>query len=183
MTGIETALIVSTVVSAAAAAVGTVSAVSQAKNQQAMYQYNAKLNEQNAQISRQQAAYNEQQTREQYKRAQAQQEASILGSGGTLSGSALDLIDDTRQQGSMEALTQRYQGELQAQSNLSSANVNRFNASASGKQAGTILASGLLQTGATVAGGIYEKNAYLSNKALQDSFNNPQKITKLKENA
>jgi hypothetical protein len=155
MTGIETALIIGAVASTAATAVGGISAAASAKSQKINYEYNAKVNEQNAKIAKDQAAYNAEQVLAEARKMRSSQISGYSKSNVTLSGSALDVMDESSVQGELEALQIKYQADLTANAQDSNAKINRLNAATSGRQSKTLLTAGLLNAAGAAASGAY----------------------------
>ena len=115
----NTAIAVGTIGSAV---MGTTSAISQSKNQQAMYDYQAKVAQNNAKIADQNAA-NERQSgleearlkRIQTLQAIGSQQTAMAGNGIDITqGTALDTIEDTAQFGELDALMLEYNAERNA---------------------------------------------------------------------
>jgi hypothetical protein len=131
--------------SAAISAVGAIqqgaAAASQARAQQGAQQYNAAVKEQNATVARQQAGAREEQQRRMSRQVLAQQRAALAQAGiGVGFGSALDIEEQSAIRAEMDALTIRYEGELQAKGLLASAQQDLFQgemARAAGRNAQT----------------------------------------------
>lgn len=105
-------LAVGAVATIAATTLGTVSSVQQGKQQQAMYNYQAKVAEENAKIANKNAA-NERQTGIEEARLQrmktmqaigSQQSAMAANGMDITSGTSLDIIEDTAAMGELDAL-------------------------------------------------------------------------------
>ena len=123
----------------------------QGKAQQQAYEYNAKVNEQNAKIAQDKAAYEADKQAQRMRRLNATQRPAYAASGVNLSGTALDLMEDSTTQGEMDRLAILYGGDVQAIQSRNEAELNRFQ----GKQAasaGTSAAFGTLLGGASTLG-------------------------------
>lgn len=115
--------VVSAIAAATSTAVSMVAANKQAKSQQAMYDYQAKVAEQNRKIAQENAADERQQGIEEarlqrYKTIQkvGAQQAAMAANGIDVSqGTAVDVIDDTATIGELDALQTRYNYERRAQ--------------------------------------------------------------------
>jgi hypothetical protein len=122
-TGIMTALkVIGTVATIASTAVSVTSSIQQSNNQQAMYNYQAKVNENNAKIANENAAQERQSGLEEARQqriktlqAIGSQQVAMAGNGIDItSGTALDTIEDTAQYGELDALMTQYNAERTA---------------------------------------------------------------------
>jgi hypothetical protein len=104
------------------------------------------VQERNAQIAKQNAEYDAQRQSSRLRRAIGSQRAAVLASGIQMEGTALDLQQDTVQQGEMDRLAILYGGETAYQNAKSEAELSRMQGKAAA-QAGTTAAFG------TVLGG------------------------------
>ena len=131
---------------AASAAVLAVSAIRQGNAAEAAANFNAQVAEQNAAASREQAAARAKQVdRENYLRLGAIR-ANQGKSGGTMAGSALDVLGDAAAQGELERQNVVYQGEMAARGYANTAALDR----ASGENAAT---SGYMRAGSELLSG------------------------------
>lgn len=87
--------------------------------------HNAAVNERNAVLVRQSAKLDEDRLRRAGKRHIGGMKASIGASGVTISGSALDVIEDSAREIELDALTIRHRGEVEAAGFKSSASLDR----------------------------------------------------------
>jgi hypothetical protein len=133
-------------VMAAATAVTAYGQYQQGQAQERAYNYQAAVQERNAQIAKQNADYDAQRQSSRLRRAIGSQRAAVLASGIQMEGTALELQQDTVQQGEMDRLAILYGGEINYQSARSEAELARMQGKAAG-QAGTTAAFG------TVLGG------------------------------
>lgn len=110
-------------------AVNVMGSLSQGQAQSNAYEYNAAVAQQNAGVARDQAAFQaSQQERENKLRAGAI--AAAQGkSGGTSSGSVLDVLGDVAAQGELERQSILYQGEINARGQMNTAALDRMSAS------------------------------------------------------
>jgi hypothetical protein len=135
-----------------AAAVSAYSAYSQGQAAKKAGEFNAKVAQQNAEISRAQAAAQAQQTqRETFLRLGAIR-AAQGASGGTMEGSALDVLGDVATQGELQRQQDIYRGEMQARGYNNTASLDLMRAKSAGQQ-GTLSAVGSLAQGAAGAAG------------------------------
>ena len=120
--GANIALGASAIAGVAGGVVGGISSYQQGKQQQAMYNYQAKVQQENAKIAEQNAAMERQQGIEEA-RLQRIKSAQAIGSQKTAmaangvdvtQGTALDVIEDTAAMGELDALQTRYNYERKA---------------------------------------------------------------------
>ena len=138
----------------AAAAVSAYSAVQQGKAAKAASAFNATIATQNAEISRDNAeAQATQQDRENLLRLGAIRAAQGK-SGGTASGSVLDVLADTAAQGELERQNIVYQGELRARGFANTATLDEFGGK-NAEKAGYLKAGSELLSGAGKAYSAY----------------------------
>lgn len=142
---------VTTTMALTAMAVGTaVSAYGsyqQGKATERAMNYNAQVAEQNAKVAKDKAAYEAELQASKLRRAIGAQRAAQSGSGYLLSGTALDLQEDTTIQGEMDRLAILYGGEVESSNLKSEAQLARMQGKAAA-QAGTTAAFGTLLSGA-----------------------------------
>lgn len=136
------------IIAVAAAAVSAYGAYQQGQAAKTQAKFNAKIADENAQSARAQSAMQQQQQdRENYKRLGAIR-ANQGASGGTMEGSALDVLGETAAQGELEKQNIGYRGEMQARGFTNTASLDLFG----GKQAekaGNIQAGSELLKGAS----------------------------------
>lgn len=109
--------------------------------------YNAKVADQNAALARQQGEIEAQQLLRQGRKAVGSMRAAYGASGVSMSGSALDVLMDTEQQVTLDALTAKYNATLRAKGFDDQARLER-------RREKMAVATGLLKVGATVVGGV-----------------------------
>lgn len=131
---------------AAAAVVGAAAAVQQGQTAKAAAKYSVRVNEQNGQIARQQAEdLARQHDRETFQRL-GMIKAAQGKSGGTMEGSALDVLGDAAAQSELEKQYIKYRGELGERQYNNTAGLDAFTgdrmASASKMKAGSDLLAG-----------------------------------------
>lgn len=123
LTGIMTALkVIGTVATIASTAISIPTSIQQSKNTQAMYNYQAKVNENNAKIANENAVQERQSGLEEARQqriktlqAIGSQQVAMAGNGIDItSGTALDTIEDTAQYGELDALMTQYNAERTA---------------------------------------------------------------------
>lgn len=131
----------------AGAVISAISAYQQGQAGKAAANYNAVVAEQNANASRQQAAMQATQIERDKALRLGSIRAAQAASGGTMAGSALDVIGDTASQYELQRQDAIYRGELQARGYMNTAQLDRANASASARR-GTMAAGASLLQGA-----------------------------------
>ena len=129
--------------------------------------YNAKVKDMQAGIARQQANAREEQQRRKARQLLGTQRAAISESGIGLMGSALDIAEESSTRAELDALTIRYEGELESKGLLADAEQERYESKVNvmaGKNAmrGAYLSatSAILSGGARAYG--YNKTGQLS---------------------
>jgi hypothetical protein len=133
-------------------AVAAYGAYQQGQAAKASAQFNAQVANQNAQAARAQSLMQQQQQqREQYKRLGAIR-AAQGASGGTMEGSALDVLGETAAQGELERQNIAYRGEMAARGYGNTASLDLFGGKQAA-QAGTLTAIGTVAKGAGSAYG------------------------------
>ena len=88
--------------------------------------YNSKVKEMQAGIARQQANAREEQQRRKGRQILGAQRAAISESGIGLMGSALDIAEESSTRAELDALTVRYEGELESKGLLADAEQERY---------------------------------------------------------
>lgn len=147
-------LVVGGVVAAAGAIISGSAAASQAKGQQAIANYNAKVSERNAQYVEQQAAYKQKLQAQDNARRQSTLEAGLAASGAApAEGTPLLLQSQQASQGELEMMMTGYQGQIGADQSRSQAAIDRAQASIYGTQAGYAVASGVTGAGTSLLKG------------------------------
>lgn len=167
-----TTMIVATLATAGVNAYGQIQAGQQAR---AAGERNAQILEQRAAAQREQTAFNEERTRARNRRAAALARVGLATSGVAATGTPLSVAGADREEMELDALTVRWQGELEAQESLNEAETQRF----LGRQAasrGVMGAIGTLATGALSAGGVAYKAGMLN-------FGNGGGVSTLRQNA
>jgi len=160
-----TIAVVAMAASAAVSAVGAIqqgaAAAAQGRSQQQAQQYNAIIKQQNAQAARQQAGARENQQRRISRQLLGQQRAALAQAGiGVGFGSALDIEEQSAIRAEFDALTIRYEGEMQAKGLLAAAEQDLFQgqvARAAGKNAQT---ASYISAGASLLSGAAQYGAY-----------------------
>lgn len=132
------------VVVAIAAVVGAAAAVQQGQTAKAAANYNVKVNQQNAEIATQEATdLAKQHDRETFMRLGAIK-ATQGKSGGTMEGSALDILGDAAAQSELEKQYITYRGKLGERQYNNTAGLDAFAGEAAGRASGMRAGSDLL---------------------------------------
>lgn len=158
------------IMTVASSVMGVVSAVqgarvneANAKAQQRSYEIEAITREQNAAAARQQAGAREEAQRRKSKQILASQRAAFSQFGMGLGGSYGDILSQSAANAEIDALGIRYEGDLQAQGLLESAQQSRFMGNVAGinaaaaRRAGRIDTASALLAGATNTYGVFRK--------------------------
>jgi hypothetical protein len=119
--------------------------------------FQAGVAENNAKASRQQAVFDADRLRERNRRLAGSQRTAIAKSGGTFSGSAADVVNDSEIQGELDILTTLYKGNLRSGAYQNDATASRM-AGKSARTQGYISAGGSLLGGAGDALSIYSRH-------------------------
>jgi hypothetical protein len=139
MAGAALIPLLTTLASAAVSAYGAYSqGQTQSKNaraQQAMAEYNAKIQEQAAGDVRRQAGLKEDAQRRKAAMILGTQRAAIAESGFDASGSMLDLVNQSSTNAELDALNIRYTGEMQAKGLLAQSQLSNYQGSIYGMNA------------------------------------------------
>lgn len=109
--------------------VSVIGALSQGQAQSSAYEYNAAVAQQNAGVARDQAALQASQQERENKLRMGAIAAAQGKSGGTSSGSVLDVLGDVAAQGELERQSILYQGEINARGQMNTAALDRMSAS------------------------------------------------------
>lgn len=145
-----------TAIAAVSAVVSAVGVISSADASRRAANQNADIAEQNAIAARQKAAYDEQMHRERVKKILGSQRALYGKAGVEMTGSPLLVMEDTAEQGELDALAIRFGGEVSASQNRSQANLMRMQGR-DAMTAGTFTAGATLLQGAGNAYGNYNR--------------------------
>lgn len=116
--------------------------------------YNAKVKEMQAGIARQQADAREEQQRRKGRQLLGAQRAAIAESGVGFMGSALDIAEESSTRAELDALTIRYEGELESKGLLADAEQERYESKVNVMAGKNAMAGAYLSaTGAILSGG------------------------------
>ena len=126
--------------------IGAVGAVAGSQSEAAALKHNAKLGDMQAVQAGNVAAAREEVVRREADQVLGSQAAAYAQSGGGMGGSAADVMRQSAVNAELDALTTRYEGELQAWGFRAGADQDRFTAGAV-KQAGAFKAAGSLLSG------------------------------------
>lgn len=150
---LETALIAGALASTAAAGTAAVAAHQQGQAQANAAEANADIQEMNARVATQQATEEESRLRTRARQIISEQRAGVAESGFALSGSTLDMLEQSEREAELDALTIRYKGHLARAGLLADADQQRAQAGTARAAGRAGLLTGLLGTGAAAAGG------------------------------
>jgi hypothetical protein len=141
-------------VQAAGSIVGGINSSTQAKSQQAMANYNAKVQEQTAKAIEQQTVYKSRRAAEEENRT-AGELAANLGAAGVDPSAGSPLLIQAQQQiqNDLENLNIGYQGQIGAQRARSGAALDRMQADIYGQRATNDLTSGFVSAGSSLLQG------------------------------
>lgn len=139
------------VAGAASAAIGGVQGYAQGKSQQQMYEYSARTAEMNARLAREQGEREAAEQRRQNRRLYAAQ-INSLGSAGVISGAgqALDITSDTAFRGELDAVTAKYNRDLEAWNYDNEAMSLRYQGAVARHQGKLSLINGVIEAGASL---------------------------------
>ncbi len=137
---------VTAVIAGLAALVGAAGTIMSTDAQRKATNYNADVADANAKAAEDKAAFDERAHRENVKKILASQRALYGKSGLSVEGSPLLVMEDTTQQGEMDALAIRYGGDVAAAQQRSSANLFKM-------QGKNIQTAGYFSAGSTLLGG------------------------------
>lgn len=155
------------ILAVASAAVAAYGAVQQGKAAQAQYKtqaqadkYNADVNALNANQALQEANAREEMQRRRGRAALGEQRAAIGENLGGFTGTSLGVIEQSGTQAELDALTERYGGQMESRGLLAQSELNKYqakgalNAGISARQAGNVnAASSLLSSASSYYGG------------------------------
>lgn len=131
--------------------VGGISAYQTGKAQQAVYNYNASVAEMNAQLARQEGEDRAAEQRRQTKRLIAQQNNTFGALGITSgTGTALDLASESAYLGELNALTSKYNKDLEAWNYDNEAISQRYMGEIAAAKGRAALATGIFKSASTV---------------------------------
>ncbi|MGH8702050.1 MAG: hypothetical protein ACREVR_12880 [Burkholderiales bacterium] len=140
------------VIAIAAAAVSAYGAIQQGQAAKQQARFNADVADQNAKAARANSVMQQQQQqRETYKRLGAIR-ANQGASGGTMEGSALDVLGETAAQSELEKQNIAYRGELQARGHTNTATLDLMQGKQAEKSANIQAAGTLLQAAGRTSG-------------------------------
>ena len=108
--------------------------------------YNAEIAEINAQMSMQQAAFEAKQLRRQRMILSGRQRAAGAANGLALTGSFADIYSDSAVQGELQALSRRYQGEVEATNYRAQSELYKFEGSSARRAANVQMAATLVSS-------------------------------------
>jgi hypothetical protein len=162
-----------TLLTIASTAMSTVGAIQQgqaasanAQAQQNAANYNAQVAENNARSVREQANAKEETIRRNTRIEQGRARAGMSQSGLGMTGSLLDVYDQSALFSEMDALNTRYDGEMQARGLMGQAAQERYAGSVAQMNGKAAVTSSYLNAGAAVLGGVsrYQQNQLLAKK-------------------
>lgn len=136
--------------------ISTVGAIQSGRQQRQLYDYSASLAAQNAMIERQKAEYEAARFREKMTRFYGRQAAVQGASGGTPSGSFLDVSFDTRYSANLDEQAIRYGGDVESTRWLGESVLAKAKGEAA-EEAGYWRAGTNLLTGTAATYGVYNK--------------------------
>lgn len=121
------------------------------KAQQQMYEYNARIADNNARLAIEQGEREAEEQRRQNRRLQAAQ-VNALGSAGIVSGAgqALDITSDSAFRGELDAVTAKYNRDLEAWNYQNEATSLRYQGSVARHQGKLSLINGVLEAGVSL---------------------------------
>ena len=131
------------------AAIGAVAAIQQGRAADRAAKYNAQIAEQNATVARQQASAAAEQQRRENVRRLGSIRANVAGSGLSLEGSALDILEESATEAELQRQNIIYEGEVRATGQQGQAALSR----AEGRTART---TGYLRAGSSLLGAATE---------------------------
>lgn len=144
-------MVVVAVMMAVTAAVGAAGAMSQARNEKKMFEYNARVKEADGLAARQSAEFEEMQHRLNFDRFRGEQTVSLFAGGGTMEGSPLLAMEENAANAELDAMAIRRSGTIAESRAKSEAALNRMQGAAA-MQAGSYQAVGTLLGGLAKAG-------------------------------
>lgn len=149
-----------TLLSIASTAVSAMGAMQQADSQAASYQaqaqandYNAIINKQNAEVASTQANAKEEAQRRHFRALQGQAVAGVAQSGTGFGGSNADVLEQNEINNELDALTIRYEGDMQARGLLAQSELDKYQANVSRQNASSAKSAGMMNAGAAILGG------------------------------
>lgn len=152
--GPEVLLLASVATSAAGTLMSSQAQAQQEKGAAQAAQYNAAIGDRRSREEVRNAGLREDQQRRESRQLLSRQRASMLESGATLSGSFLDLIDQSEVAAELDALTIREEGRSRAEGLLAQASLDRAEAKQRKANARSATLLGVVGAGAQLAGGV-----------------------------
>lgn len=144
--------------SAAMAAVGSISAAqaqtASYKSQQQAANYNATVEKQNAMSAEAAASANELNQRRQNDQIMGAQRARVAESAGGFTGTNVGVLNQSGANLELSALNMRYQGAMQARGLLAQSNLDQYQASVAGMNAGSSMRAGYIGAAASALGSV-----------------------------
>lgn len=142
--------------SAAVSAYGAISAgkanAASYKSQQNADNYNATVNKQNANAAEAAASANELDIRRQNDQTMARQRASVAESAGGFTGTNVGVLNQNGADLELNALNERYKGQMQARGLLAGANLDEFQANVAGQNASSATSASYLGAASSILG-------------------------------
>lgn len=132
-----------------------------AKSQAYAQEYNATIADANAKATLEQTNAREEQQRRQFRSLQGEAIAGMAQSGTALNGSNLDVLKQNAINNELDALTIRYEGQMQSRGLMAQAQLDRYGADASRRNGRAAMTAGVLGAGASLLGGFanYSRNS------------------------
>lgn len=140
-------------VAVAGAAVSAAGQYEQTQMQADAERQNARIAQENAERARLHAGLEEADIRRNARALAGRQRASIAESGIELSGTPLDVIEASQEDAELDALTARYNGELEARGLLNERDAARMRAKAAERAGRYAVVGGILGAGSAALGG------------------------------
>ncbi len=153
MIATSTILAVAAVAAVASAGVSAYGMYQQGKTQEAIGNYNAKVDQNNAIAARQQAEFDAQRIRDRNVRLRGAQTAAASKSGLSISGSVQDVMFDSGTQGELDALTSIYKGSISSNAQVAAARLSTFEGNAAAN-------ASYVSAGGTLLGGVANAGQY-----------------------
>lgn len=124
-----------------------------AKSEQYAREANAQLMQMNAQAVGQQTAYREGLLRRRLAASQGEARAALASTGTAPTGSNLNLLEQSARAGEMDALTIRYEGEMQQRGLMAQASQELYQAQGAKRQAREARRAGFISAGTNLLSG------------------------------
>ena len=164
---IPAAIIAGTALSAIGAIQSSRAQAAQLETQAQADDFNATMADRQATATAQATSANEDALRRQNRVALGEQRAALSQGGFDLSGSANDIIQESRTNAEMDALNLRYEGRLKRMGLLSEATLNRYQAAGSRNNIGAVKKAGYISAGASILGGAAQYGMNADTKAFR----------------